>query len=147
MGENPQKNLKVPSRSNSTVSLIDKRNLNEVNDSDQGTLDDVSDQSFDDEVSEFDEITKERRVSFKVGAITADLEYFFFYILFSNSIFYSILHILKLFLLPRFFSTFYTLQTLFLSIGQSFFYEQELKKNLYFFLYSILFSKFAPLHL
>lgn len=62
-------NLKVPSRSNSTTtSLVDnKRNCNDLNDSDQGTLDEISDQSFDDDVSEYDEITKERRVSFKVG--------------------------------------------------------------------------------
>lgn len=77
MAENIPKSLKVPSRSNSTISTIDKRIFNEVNDSDQGTLDDVSDQSFDDEVSEFDEITNERRVSFKVGAITVDHEYIF----------------------------------------------------------------------
>jgi hypothetical protein len=91
MAENLPKNLKVPSRSNSTISSIDKRIFNEVNDSDQGTLDDVSDQSFDDEVSEFDESTNERRVSFKVGAITADHEYFFsefFSILYCTYFFY-----------------------------------------------------------
>ena len=111
MAEYSAKSLKVPSRSNSTIS-IDKRHFNEVNESDQGTLDDVSDQSFDDEVSEFDDVMKERRVSFKVGANTADFEYFFL----PASLFYSILHILLTFLLLllRFFSTFYTLHTFYI---------------------------------
>ena len=104
MAEYSAKSLKVPSRSNSTIS-IDKRHFNEVNESDQGTLDDVSDQSFDDEVSEFDDVMKERRVSFKVGANTADFEFFFTYLSFlfytahtfnfsssSSKIFFHFLH-------------------------------------------------------
>lgn len=72
MAETPSKNnLRVPLRSNSGTLTIDKKNCNELNDtSDQGTLDDISEPSFDDDISEYDEITKERRLSFKVGANT-----------------------------------------------------------------------------